>query len=187
MTDRRTIYTKNVIKDACYQALKKKPIEQITVTELCKAAEINRSTFYLHYMDARAVYEEMLSEIVDDIEPAGEEAFGGSEIDWKSTNAIYRDIMDDEKKVFLLHTGMSYEPFIAMFSRRLAGWAIPYYAQRSQLPEQDLQVILNSLFYSYLISDRYFLETHTVKELEHCNELMNRYIISPVHEKLISK
>ena len=29
--------------------LKKKPLEYITVSEICKAAEVNRSTFYLHY------------------------------------------------------------------------------------------------------------------------------------------
>ena len=29
--------------------LKKKPFEYITVSEICKAAGVNRSTFYLHY------------------------------------------------------------------------------------------------------------------------------------------
>ena len=29
--------------------LKKKPFEYITVSEICKTAGVNRSTFYLHY------------------------------------------------------------------------------------------------------------------------------------------
>jgi len=29
--------------------LKKKPFDYITVSEICKAAGVNRSTFYLHY------------------------------------------------------------------------------------------------------------------------------------------
>ena len=29
--------------------LKKKPFEYITVREICEAASVNRSTFYLHY------------------------------------------------------------------------------------------------------------------------------------------
>jgi hypothetical protein len=34
---------------ALISLLKKKPFEYITVTEICKAAGVNRSTFYLHY------------------------------------------------------------------------------------------------------------------------------------------
>lgn len=184
-TDRRTIYTKNLIKDACYEALKKKPIEQITVTELCKAAEINRSTFYLHYQDAFAVFEEMLEEVLDTIEPTGRKVFSQPGIDWTSSNQIYRDIMQDERKIYLIKIGMNYEPFIAMFAERETEWSLPYFQKHSKLSDDDLRVVLNSMFYSYLISDRYYLRTHTVKELEHCNELMNQYIISPVYEKLI--
>lgn len=185
-TDRRTIYTKNVIKDACYEALKKKPIEQITVTELCQAAEINRSTFYLHYPDARAVYEDMLCEVLDNIEPTGRKIFRDQGIDWISSNKIYKDIMKDERETFLLKIGMSYEPFITMFAEREVEWALPYFQKHSRLSDDDLRVILNSLFCSYLLSDRYFLKSHTVKELEHFNELMSNYIISPVCEKLIT-
>lgn len=34
---------------ALISLLKKKPLEYITVSEICKNAEVNRSTFYLHY------------------------------------------------------------------------------------------------------------------------------------------
>lgn len=34
---------------ALISLLRKKPLEYITVSEICKAAEVNRSTFYLHY------------------------------------------------------------------------------------------------------------------------------------------
>ena len=43
-TDRRTLYTRNVIKDALLEALAEKPIEQITVTDVCGRAEITRVT-----------------------------------------------------------------------------------------------------------------------------------------------
>lgn len=186
-TDRRTIYTKNLIKDACYEALKKKPIHQITVTELCKAAEINRSTFYLHYQDAFAVYEEMLDEVIKAIEPEGRKVFRSEKIDWDSSHEIYKGIMHDERMVFLLKSGMTYEPFMKEFANHEAEWALEFYKSHSKLPEDDLRVILSSLFYSYFVSDRYYLETHSIKELEHCNELMNRYIIQPVHEKLLAE
>lgn len=34
---------------ALISLLKKKPLEYITVSEICNAAQVNRSTFYLHY------------------------------------------------------------------------------------------------------------------------------------------
>lgn len=50
-TDRRTLYTQTVIKEALVELLRKKNIGKITVTEICKIAEINRATFYTHFHD----------------------------------------------------------------------------------------------------------------------------------------
>jgi AcrR family transcriptional regulator len=47
--DRRTKYTKRILQEALIELLKEKPITKITVTMLCKKADVNRSTFYSHY------------------------------------------------------------------------------------------------------------------------------------------
>ena len=44
--DRRTRYTRQTIKDTFLELLKQKSFTKITVTEICKNAEINRGTFY---------------------------------------------------------------------------------------------------------------------------------------------
>lgn len=49
--DRRVEYTKKVIRDSIIQLLKEKPINKITVKEICELADINRSTFYKYYLD----------------------------------------------------------------------------------------------------------------------------------------
>lgn len=49
--DRRIIYTKKIIKEVFLELLKQKPINKITVKELCENADINRATFYSHYKD----------------------------------------------------------------------------------------------------------------------------------------
>lgn len=54
-TDRRTLYTKKVIMDSYIHLLKEKPKDKIKITELCRTAEINRCTFYLHFEDINAV------------------------------------------------------------------------------------------------------------------------------------
>ena len=53
--DRRTVYTRKVIMDSYIQLLKEKPKEKIRITEICKLADINRCTFYLHFEDITAV------------------------------------------------------------------------------------------------------------------------------------
>ena len=61
-TDRRTLYTKNVIKDALLEALEDKNFEQITVTDVCRRAEITRATYYLHYQSLTEVLDELLGD-----------------------------------------------------------------------------------------------------------------------------
>ena len=49
--DRRIKYTKKTIKDTFIKLLAEKDIKKITVSELCKKADINRATFYRYYLD----------------------------------------------------------------------------------------------------------------------------------------
>ena len=64
-TDRRTIYTRNVIKDALLELLEEAPFEKVTVAAVCKQAEITRATFYLHYDNLTAVLDEVLDDALD--------------------------------------------------------------------------------------------------------------------------
>ena len=61
--DRRTKYTKKIIKETFISLLEKKEINKITVSEICQIADINRSTFYRYYLD---VYD-LLSNIQDEL------------------------------------------------------------------------------------------------------------------------
>lgn len=49
--DHRTRVTQLMIRKAFTELMREKPIESITISELCKRASINRSTFYNHYLD----------------------------------------------------------------------------------------------------------------------------------------
>lgn len=48
-TDRRVKYTKMVLRQSLLELMKTKSIDQISVTDLCAHADINRGTFYTHY------------------------------------------------------------------------------------------------------------------------------------------
>ena len=49
--NRKVKYTKMVIRESLFKLLKTKQLNQITVKELCRLADINRGTFYSHYTD----------------------------------------------------------------------------------------------------------------------------------------
>lgn len=66
-TDRRTKYTKTVIRQALFELLNEKPINKITVTDICKLADINRSTFYSYYEDVYALLTQIQNEMFENI------------------------------------------------------------------------------------------------------------------------
>lgn len=61
--DRRVRYTKMVLRDSMLDLLKNKSLNQISITELCKAADINRNTFYKHYNTPSEIIREMEDEM----------------------------------------------------------------------------------------------------------------------------
>lgn len=65
--DRRVRYTKMVLKDSLTDILAEKPIEKITVKEICEKADINRGTFYSHYSDQYDLYNCVVDEILEGV------------------------------------------------------------------------------------------------------------------------
>ena len=50
---------------ALLSLLEKKPFEYITISEICEKAEVNRSTFYLHYENTGDLLKETTSYVLD--------------------------------------------------------------------------------------------------------------------------
>lgn len=63
--NQRTRLTKRLLRESLLELLREKPVEYITVKELCECAELNRSTFYAYYTDVPALYQEMGIELAD--------------------------------------------------------------------------------------------------------------------------
>jgi AcrR family transcriptional regulator len=61
--DRRIKYTKMVLRESLIGLLEHKPIERITIKEICEEADINRATFYSHYADQY----DLLKQIEEDL------------------------------------------------------------------------------------------------------------------------
>lgn len=60
--DKRIVKTKRAVKRALIELLENVPFEKITVTEICRAAEVSRITFYTYYEDKYALVDEVFSD-----------------------------------------------------------------------------------------------------------------------------
>ena len=62
---RSALRSRRFIRQSFLELLKEKRLEKITVTDIVSRADINRSTFYAHYADVRALIEEIQREFVE--------------------------------------------------------------------------------------------------------------------------
>lgn len=62
--NQRSRLTRMLLKQAFLNLMKQKPAEKITVKEICEKAEVNRSTFYLHFAEPNDVLKELEDEAI---------------------------------------------------------------------------------------------------------------------------
>ena len=65
--NRRVRMTKKLIKDAYLELLEKRPSERISVTDICKTADVNRSTFYMYYEDTIRLRQDIENDVLAQI------------------------------------------------------------------------------------------------------------------------
>lgn len=99
--NRRVRMTKRLMKDALLELMETKPFEKIKVTDVCAAADVNRSTFYAYYTDTLA----LLGEIEDDViaaSPAAAEGESGGEGGFLRDLSDYFEFVRQNERVFRL-------------------------------------------------------------------------------------
>ena len=62
--DIRIEKTKTAIHNTFLELRSKKPLEKITIKELCEKAQINKSTFYSHYKDIYDLSDQLETDVV---------------------------------------------------------------------------------------------------------------------------
>ncbi len=67
MENQRIRLTKRLLQESLLALMEKKAITEISISELCEKAGINRSTFYKHYGSQYDVIKEMENEMIEEI------------------------------------------------------------------------------------------------------------------------
>ena len=65
--NQRIMLTKKLLKESLLRLLKKKELDKISITELCREAGINRATFYRHYEIPRDILMELERDLYYDL------------------------------------------------------------------------------------------------------------------------
>lgn len=66
-TDRRTQKTRKALRGALTELLISKPLHKVTVQEIADLADVNRVTFYKHYLDVYDLYDKIEEEVLLEI------------------------------------------------------------------------------------------------------------------------
>ena len=68
MEQKRKTNTKENIKKAFIKLIKDKGFDSLTVSDLAREANINRGTFYLHYLDKYDLLDQLEKDVIEDLE-----------------------------------------------------------------------------------------------------------------------
>lgn len=104
--DARVRYTRMVIEDSFLELLKEKPMAKITVTELCQKAQINRATFYKHYLDVP----DLMEKIEENLFSAIRTFFEGEAIKMKPFMVKMMQYTKDNRERFMALGGENGDP-----------------------------------------------------------------------------
>ena len=89
--DKRVRRTKRAIREALLRLILDKPIEQVSTTELCRVADINRNTFYAHYSTPEEAFAEIVEELLCELNRMLDADNGEGDVTYEMCRAIDED------------------------------------------------------------------------------------------------
>lgn len=133
--DLRVVKTKKVIREAFLQVRKTTPLEKIKVRDLCRAALINKSTFYNHYEDVFAlsaeIEDEVLTECIEEF--AYKDCLFSDSLKFLSN--VPRALDSRREMISILYSGR-YDVLYVQLRRKLRD----YYSRPDMSMQDDVQL-----------------------------------------------
>ena len=90
--DLRIRKTRRAIRSGLVKACQAKPYAHVSVTDICSASMVSRTTFYDHYTDKDALLAEVVSFLLEEITPALEGLWFGEERDARTVARHLADV-----------------------------------------------------------------------------------------------
>ena len=144
--DKRVLKTKRALCEGLAELLTDKELRKITVQEIADKADVNRVTFYKHYLDVYDLYEKLENEVIIDLGILVLDAEKGPTEDY---NSSLIDYIDSNRKVFSMifspyNTGQLRDKVEKMF----AGLYLQIYMEKFGIKKKTKEVEYVSYYHS---------------------------------------
>lgn len=142
-------YTKDLIRKEFIKLLNKKKLHNITVTELAKACNIERKTFYYHYENLTQLVKEMFDEELDRVIEEFNET-----LSWEESFILAAKFILDNKKVVKHIYESDYRIDLEKYIFSISGEIMKKYVERvaKDTKAQEVDIKLIAYFYQCALS-----------------------------------
>lgn len=109
---RRVLMTKRLMKEALLELLEQKELVNISVTEICKLADVHRSTFYTYYSDQAELLRDLEQDYLDQVPmPSPDSSPLDEEQLLAETTAFFESVKRNERAFRVLLAGSTSSDF----------------------------------------------------------------------------
>lgn len=142
-------YTKDLIKTEFINLLNKKPLHNITVTELAKECNIERKTFYYHYENLpeliKEIFEEELEKVIEEFNES---------LSWEECFILAAKFILDNKKAIKHMYESDYKIDLEKYVFSISGEIMNKYVSRvaKDTKAQEIDIKLIAYFYQCALS-----------------------------------
>ena len=142
-------YTKDLIRKEFIKLLNKKKLHNITVTELAKACNIERKTFYYHYNNLTELVKEIFDEELDRVIEEFNET-----LSWEESFILVAKFILDNKKVVKHIYESDYRIDLEKYIFSISGEIMRKYVIRAakDTKAQEVDIKLIAYFYQCALS-----------------------------------
>ncbi len=175
--DRRVRYTKQAIRDGFLRLLAEKPIEKISVTEICREADINRGTFYAHYSDPYELKRSLENQLAEAMEQRLRES-GLKRLDSLQTLRLLKE-NEELCRVFAGPYG-DHDAMLKVISRHADAYLEQEILVLGEMSDQMAECLKSLLVSSISTVVKYWLDTGMQTEPEYVAYVLDTYCFSGI-------
>ncbi|WP_397536851.1 TetR/AcrR family transcriptional regulator [Rummeliibacillus pycnus] len=153
--DLRVIKTKKALHQALIELINEKDYEDISITDICKVGQVNRGTFYGHYVQKEDLFNEVMERIMNDFFKAYFEPYSHQPIlnmaTLKSeTIGIFQHILEYKQFYQMVFSYESTIKFHNIFSEKIKEW-IKEEIEQYKYKHNGIDVDLYASYQTYAI------------------------------------
>lgn len=184
MSDKRIQKTKKLIKQTFLDLAKHNDIQKITVKAICDNANINRCTFYYHYLDVLDLQEKLEITAADRIIDALTNFYS---FNGKTSNIIdnlflcLKEYPEDAWLLFGNKQGKTEERGLNYLYRELKRISLPQWKTKSHVNDEQLEIIFSHTVHSIFHLLKLWQNENFKMSEDEFKELYNNVIVKGIY------